>query len=335
MPNADPPLVLVLAEKSPPGLEHGHPLARLRQVSEHQLAAELPTADALLVWDFLTDALPRAWPAQGGPRWVHTASAGVDRLMFPGLVNSGAVLTNARGVFEQPIAEYVAGQVLALAKDFAGTRELQLARTWKHRETERVGGTQALVVGGGPIGRATARLLGALGLRVRLVARTARAHDPEMGRVHSFEELDTLLPEADWVVSAAPLTPQTADMFDAATFGRMKRGARFLNVGRGPLVVEKDLLGALESGQLGGAALDVFRTEPLPTDSPLWDAPNLLVSPHMSADTHGWLEDLVEVFTDNLARWCAGRELHNVVDTKLGYVPVGAARAAGAEEETR
>jgi phosphoglycerate dehydrogenase-like enzyme len=266
---------------------------------------------------------------------VHTASAGVDRLMFPALIDSDATVTNSRGVFERPIAEYVAGLVLAMAKDLPGTYELQRSRTWRHRETERVSGTRAVVVGGGPIGRATARLLSALGLRTALVARTAREADPEFGRVHGFTELPRLLPEADWVVSAAPLTDETADMFDAAAFGRMKRGARFINVGRGPLVVEDDLLAALHEGRLGGAALDVFREEPLRKDSPLWQAPGLLVSPHMSADTHGWLQDLAEVFLSNFDRWVTGRPLLNIVDKKLGYVPVAAADIPETEEGMR
>ncbi|NBE56957.1 D-2-hydroxyacid dehydrogenase [Streptomyces boluensis] len=322
MTDTTTPRVLVLSGEPPAGLAPLAGLAELRTVTEERLAAELPGADALLVWDFSTDALPAVWPRAGGPRWVHTASAGVDRLMFPALVDSDTVVTNARGVFEQPIAEYVAGQVLALAKDFAGTYARQRERVWEHRVTERVAGTRAVVVGGGPIGRATARTLAALGLRVSLVGRTARTDDPEVGRVHAFAELDALLPDADWVVAAAPLTEQTRDMFDARAFALMKRGARFLNVGRGPLVVEEDLLYALRQGRLGGAALDVFREEPLDRDSPLWDAPGLLVSPHMSADTTTWLDDLAEVFVDNFTRWRAGRPLRNVVDKKLGYVPV-------------
>jgi phosphoglycerate dehydrogenase-like enzyme len=242
--------------------------------------------------------------------------------MCPELTESDTVLTNARGVFEQPIAEYVTGLVLAMAKDFPGTYDLQRSRTWQHRETMRVSGSRAVVVGAGPIGRAITRLLNALGVRTGLVGRTSRDNDAEFGRVHGFGELPGLLPDADWVVSAAPLTEQTADMFDAVTFGRMKQGARFINVGRGPLVVEDDLLAALTSGRLGGAALDVFRTEPLPPDSAYWDTPGLLVSPHMSADTYGWLDDLAEVFIDNFERWTSGRPLRNTVDKKLGYVPV-------------
>jgi phosphoglycerate dehydrogenase-like enzyme len=332
MSETGPPVVVVLGDDRPPLLERMGQAARLRQVTQQGLREALAEADVLLVWDFLTDALPEAWPDHGGPRWVHTASAGVDRLLFPALIDSDAVITNSRGVFERPIAEYVAGLVLAMAKDLPGTYDLQRSRVWRHRETERVAGTRAVVVGGGPIGRATAHLLSALGLRTALVARTAREADPDFGRVHGFAELPRLLPEADWVVSAAPLTDETADMFDAATFGRMKRGARFINVGRGPLVVEDDLVAALREGRLGGAALDVFREEPLPADSPLWRTPGLLVSPHMSADTHGWLEDLAEVFLSNFERWVTGRPLHNIVDKKLGYVPVATADTPKIEE---
>jgi phosphoglycerate dehydrogenase-like enzyme len=335
VPKTEKSRVLVLADHRPSGLEEVAAHAELVCIPEDRLAAELPHADALLVWEFGTDALPGAWPERGGPSWVHTASAGVDRLMFPALRDSDAILTNSRGVFEQPIAEYVAGQIIALAKDFAGTYDRQRDHVWRHRVTQRVWGTRAVVLGGGPIGRAVVRTLRALGIETDLVGRTRREGDPEVGTVHAFDELDALLTRADWVVCAAPLTEQTQDLFDAATFARMKRGARFVNVGRGPMVVEKDLLSALEEGQLGGAALDVFREEPLPADNPLWDAPNLLVSPHMSADTDTWLDDLAEVFADNFTRWRAGRPLRNVVDKELGYVPVADAPQAAAEEGSR
>jgi len=325
MGTSGPPVVVVLGDATPQLLDRVGRTARVVSVGEPDLREALAGADVLLVWDFLTGALPEAWPSSGGPRWVHTASAGVDRLMFPALVRSDAQITNSRGVFEEPIAEYVTGLVLAMAKDLPGTLELQRSREWRHRDTERVTGTRAVVVGGGPIGRAVARMLSALGLRTALVARSARGSDPEFGRVHGFTELSGLLPDADWVVCVAPLTEQTADMFDAAAFSRMKRGARFINVGRGQLVVEADLLDALRSGRLGGAALDVFREEPLADDSPLWQAPGMLVSPHMSADTYGWLDALAELFAVNFERWTAGRPLLNVVDKSLGYVPVAAA----------
>jgi phosphoglycerate dehydrogenase-like enzyme len=272
------------------------------------LAEALPGAEVLLVWDFLSDAVRDAWPAADALRWVHTASAGVDRLTFPGLLESDVTLTNSRGVFDRPMAEYVLGLVLAMAKDLPGTLAAQARREWRHRETEPIAGRRAVVVGGGPIGHAIAGLLGAVGMDVVLVGR------------RDFDDLPGLLPGADWLVLAAPLTDATRGMLDATTLALLRPSARVINVGRGALVVEPDLVDALQAGKLAGAALDVFAREPLPADSPLWTQPGVIVSPHMSGDLIGWRQDLVEVFRDNLARYRVGAPLRNVVDKKLGYV---------------
>lgn len=290
--------------------------ARVLHADETTLASQLPCADALLVWDFTSDAVRRAWPGEGPrPRWVHTASAGVDHLMCPELAASDTVVTNARGVFDQPIAEYVAALVLAMAKDLPRTLGLQRERSWCHRESGRVAGTRACVVGSGPIGRAVAGTLKALGITVALVGRAARPG------VHGTAELDLLLTRADWVVCAAPLTDGTRGMFDARRFGLMQPSARFVNIGRGPLVVEADLVAALSKRWIAGAALDVFEHEPLPADSPLWTAPGLIVSPHMSGDTVGWRDELGAQFMELYEDWAAGRPLRNVVDKERGYVP--------------
>jgi phosphoglycerate dehydrogenase-like enzyme len=315
------PRVLVLDDDPLPNLDRLSGRATVVHTDEKSLVERLPEADVLLVWDFLSDAVREAWPGGGPrPRWVHTPSAGVDRLL-PELADSDAVITNARGVFDQPIAEYVTGLVVAMAKDFRGSWELQRERRWRHRETFRVGGSRAVVVGSGPIGRKIGRTLMALGVTVDLVGRTEREGDPDFGRVHATGALNTLLAEADWVVCVAPLTESSRGMFDAAAFSAMKPGAHFVNVGRGQHVVEADLLDALHGGRVAGAALDVFHTEPLPEDSPLWEAPGLWISPHMSGDTVGWRDDLAEQFLDNFDRWYAGEPLHNVVDKGLGYVP--------------
>ncbi|TDC77026.1 D-2-hydroxyacid dehydrogenase [Streptomyces hainanensis] len=310
------PRVLVLDAEPLPRLDRLAGRAEVLHSDENSLVDRLPAADVLLVWDFTSDAVRHAWPGPGPrPSWVHTASAGVDRLLFPELLASDAVITNARGVFDGPIAEYVAGLVLSLAKDFRVGWELQHERRWLHRETEKVAGGRAVVVGSGPIGRRIGDTLRALGLHVTLVGRRAR------GEVRAADELPGLLGLADWVVCAAPLTPETTGLFDAAAFARMKPTARFINVGRGQHVVERDLVAALRAGTLAGAALDVFENEPLPADSPLWDVPGLVVSPHMSGDTFGWRDDLGEQFLDNFDRWHAGEPLFNVVDKDLGYVP--------------
>lgn len=319
--------LLVFGTDPAPRLDRISGTANLVFSDEKTLPDLLPSADALLVWDFLSDAVRDAWPGSGPrPRWVHTASAGVDRLMCPELIESDTVVTNARGVFDQPIAEYVAGLVIAMAKDFPGSWELQRQRRWQHRETRRVAGTRAAVVGSGPIGRAVARTLAALGVHVDLVGRTPREGDPEFGRVHGSSALwepGGLLANADWVVCVAPLTDATRGMFDARAFGLMKPDAHFINVGRGQLVVQKDLTDALIDRTIAGAALDVFEEEPLPEESRVWDVPNLLVSPHMSGDTIGWRDALAEQFMDNFERWAAGEPLLNLVDKRLGYVPVG------------
>ncbi|MFJ2741740.1 D-2-hydroxyacid dehydrogenase [Streptomyces sp. NPDC087440] len=316
-PGARDVTLLVLDAEPLPRLGSLTGRTRILHGDESTIESQLPEADVLLVWDFLSDAVRRAWPGPGArPRWVHTASAGVDHLMCPELTASDTVVTNARGIFETPIAEYVAGLVLAAAKDFHGTNELQRQRRWQHRETRRVAGTRAVVVGSGPIGRAVAATLEGLGVKVALTGRTARAG------VHGPEDLMPLLAGADWVVAAAPLTGATRGMFDARAFDAMSPSAYFINVGRGQLVVEDDLLAALRKRWIGGAALDVFEQEPLPPESPLWDVPGLIVSPHMSGDVVGWRDELSAQFLELYDLWAAGKPLPNVVDKNVGYVPL-------------
>ncbi|MGW7819126.1 D-2-hydroxyacid dehydrogenase [Streptomyces puniciscabiei] len=310
------PTVLVLDAEPPPRLGRLTGRARIVHTDAAHLAERLPQADVLLVWDFASHAVREAWPGQGPrPAWVHTASAGVDHLLGPELAASDTVVTNARGTFDQPIAEYVAALVLAVAKDLPRTLEHQRERTWRHREGRRVAGTRACVVGSGPIGRAIVRTLKALGVTTALVGRVPRTG------VHGPADLDRLISRADWVIAAAPLTEETYRMFDARRFGVMQPSAFFVNVGRGQLVDEDALAHALTRRWITGAALDVFTTEPLPEDSPLWELPGLIVSPHMSGDTVGWRDELAAQFVELYERWAAGRSLVNVVDKKRGYVP--------------
>lgn len=295
-------------------------LCEVRYASAADLPTALAGADVLFMWDFLSRALEGAWPSADRLRWIHQAGAGVDRILLPGVVESDVVVTNSRNVFDRSIAEYVLGLVLAFAKDTARTLDLQRRHTWRHRDTEMVDGRDAVVVGVGPIGREIARLLRGVGMSVRGVGRTARAGDADFGEILASAELHAALRDADYVVIAAPLTESTTAMFDAAAFEAMRPTARLVNIGRGEIVVERELVEALASGRIAGAALDVFETEPLPDDSPLWDMPNVVVSPHMSADFVGWLDALAEVFVDNFRRWHAGEPLRNVVDKELGYV---------------
>jgi phosphoglycerate dehydrogenase-like enzyme len=161
--------------------------------------------------------------------------------------------------------------------------------------------------------------LRAAGMRVLGTARSARK-DEAFDAVYANDDLHGVLPEADYVVITAPLTEQTEGLFDAAAFERMKNSARLINVGRGPIVQETALIEALQNGQIGGAALDVFETEPLPADNPLWDMPEVMISAHMAGDFIGWRRALGEQFVENFRRWAGGDTLFNVVDKTRGYV---------------
>ncbi|MCW4352104.1 D-2-hydroxyacid dehydrogenase [Hoyosella sp. YIM 151337] len=295
--------------------------ATVRFAGAEDLPEALPGSHVLFAYDFFSHALPDNWRAADSLQWIHIASAGVERFIFPELRDSGVIVTNSRGIFDDTIAEYVLGQIISFAKDFPGSWQLQQQREWKHRDSRRVGGSRALIVGTGPIGRAIARLLKAAGVEVTASGRRARANDPDFGTVTAQENLEDALSHADYVIAIAPSTPQTYHMFDATTFRAMKDTACFINVARGDLVVTDDLIAALRAGTIAGAALDVTDPEPPPDDHPLWEAPNTVITPHHAGDVVGWRDDLTRLFADNYRRWAAGDTLLNVVDKERGYVP--------------
>lgn len=300
------------------------PLEQLTQVEytdEAGLAEALRGAEVLFAYHFTSKALPDAWHGADALQWLQVAAAGVDPFMTDEVRASEVVVTNSRGVFDDAIAEYVLGQVLSFAKDLPGSWRRQQEHRWEHRESERVAGTRALVIGTGPIGRTIARLLRGAGLQVRGSGRRAREQDPDFTTVCAQEDLPTELALADWVVLAAPLTEATRGMIDADALAAMRPGARLINVGRGELVRTDDLVTALREETIAGAALDVLDPEPLPAEHPLWALPTALITPHNSGDFVGWRRALVELFAENLTRWQAGEELHNVVDKTMGYVP--------------
>jgi len=325
--NRRTPVVAILGasrEEPPPRIGPVVDSASVRfAVDAAELERVLGGADALFVWDFRSTDLRDAWHRADRLEWVHVAGAGVDAVLFPDLVESSVTVSSSRGIFDRSIAEYVLGLILLFAKDFHRSFEYQRNRKWVHRETAMLAGKRLLVVGAGPIGRMLARHARCLGMEVSAVARTARSSDEDFGRVFASEDLDKALPEADYVVIAVPLTAQTEGMFGTAQFERMKRSARLINVGRGRIVDEPALVEALREVQIAGAALDVFWEEPLPQDHPLWDMPQVVISPHMSGDFVGWLDALGELFVDNFQRRRQGDELLNVVDKEKGYAPSG------------
>lgn len=309
------------AGTAPPQLEELEDRVELRVTDDAGLAAAVRGAQALFLWDFFSTAVERVWDECGDLEWIHVAAAGVDTLLFDALRTSDVTVTNARGVFDRPIAEYVLGAVLAHAKLVHESHDLQRDRTWRHRETRSVRGARVVVVGTGGIGREIARLLRAVGMEVTGAGSRARSGDPDFGDVVDSGELARHVGQVDYLVNAAPLTDRTHGLIDRAVLEALPSTAHLVNIGRGATVVEEDLLAALADGRLDGATLDVFATEPLPQDSPFWDAPGVVVSPHMSGDVVGWRDTLAEQFVANARRWLAGEPLENVVDKERGYVP--------------
>ncbi len=326
------PVIAVLCpdDDRPPHLELVEERADVTYTDTAGLAAAIEGADALLLWDFFSSAVKDVWPHAGRLRWIHVAAAGVDKLLFDDLAESDVVVTNARGVFDRPIAEFILAAILAVAKDVHTSHDLQQERSWQHRETALVRGQHVLVIGTGSIGREAARLLAAVGMTVRGAGRTARSDDRDFEALVASGDLAEHVGWADHVVVSAPLTDQTRGLVDEAVLAAMKPSAHLVNIGRGAIIDEPALVRALQAGQLAAASLDVFVTEPLPDESPLWSMPNVAVTPHMSGDAGGWREMLADQFVANALRWCDGEALFNVVDKRLGFASPSSAAASTA-----
>jgi phosphoglycerate dehydrogenase-like enzyme len=284
-----------------------------------------------------SDAFDRLLARAPHLAWVHSATSGVERALTPASRERGLVVTNARGVFSRPIAEYVLMMILAVSRRLPQLLELQRERTWQPLEGAELRDVTVGIVGLGSIGRAVGALATAFGCRVVAIRRrpdgegsgdgTAEDADGDqrtfgeamLDRVGGPETLPELLGESDFIVLAAPLTPETEEMINAETLGMVKPGAWLINVARGRLIDERALLRALRDGSLGGAVLDTFRDEPLPPMSSFYDLPNVIVTPHTAWSSGRVLDRSIELFCDNLRLFAKGEPLLNVVDPAAGY----------------
>jgi phosphoglycerate dehydrogenase-like enzyme len=250
----------------------------------------------------------------------------VERVLTRAAARRGLVITNARGVFSEPIAEYVLMMILAVIRRLPQLLELQRERTWQPLEAREMRDVTIGIVGLGSIGGTVARLALAFGARVVAIRREPVGPDGPLpaglegiARLLTPDRLPELLAESDFVVLALPLTPDTEDLFDARMLGRLKPGAWLVNVARARLIDERALVRALRDGHLGGAILDTLRDEPLAPESPIYDVPHLIVTPHTSWSSGRVLDRSIELFCENLGRFAAGEELLNAVDPGRGY----------------
>jgi phosphoglycerate dehydrogenase-like enzyme len=259
-------------------------------------------------------------------KWLHSTAAGVGQLMYPELRKSGIEVTNASGVHRIPMAEHILGILIALARRFPDCFRYQQRSLWAQRELwnapirpRELRGQVLLFIGFGAIGREVAKIIRPLGMRVWAVTRSGRAEEGLAEQVFPASKLDEVLPQADFVVLAAPETPETRKMIGPREFGLMKPSVYFLNVSRGALVDEPALISVLEQRKIAGAALDVASQEPLPPENPLWKLDNAFITPHMSAVSEHLWERQTDLLMENLERWFAGDELLNRVDLNRGY----------------
>ena len=256
-------------------------------------------------------------------RWVQGTAAGAgEQVRAAGLTAEDferIAFTTSSGIHGSQLAEFAFLGLLAFNKDLPRLLRDKAARHWDHYPVRELAGQTMLIVGFGSIGDEIARRAKAFGMRVIGVNRSGASGSPNVDEMRGIGSLATLLPTADAVVLALPATHETRQMIDGRAIGLMRHGAVFVNVGRGAVVDEDALVAALESGRLRGAALDVFATEPLPSDSPLWDLPNVLISPHTAALSIHENARIVELFCENVRRYLAGEELINRIDPRLLY----------------
>jgi phosphoglycerate dehydrogenase-like enzyme len=258
-------------------------------------------------------------------RWVQSPAVGVGSLMFPELLASDVVITSARGIRARAIAEHVLGVAIALARRLPDAFRAQAEHRWAQDELESarirtLEGLRMGIVGLGAIGTEVAKLAAAFGLSIGAIRRRADRPGPAgIQNIWPPDRLLDLLADSDVVVIAAPHTPETKHLIGGRELRAMKRNAFLINVSRGKLIDDAALIAALEDGHLAGAALDVFTSEPLDHDSPYWDMPNVIVTPHTSGAMQDYWTPLVALFSENLRRFERGEPLLNVVDKALGY----------------
>lgn len=298
-----------------------HPPANRDAAQEAEFRALL--AETEILFDFDTATAPELAQIAPRLRWIQASSAGVGQAVVRyGLDHTDIIVTTASGVHAVPLAEFVLLAMLMFTKRYGLLAELKAARRFERFSSGQLPGKTLAIVGPGRVGREIARLARPFGVRVTALGRTPRS-PAELGveRVYTRPDLHAMLAEADFVVLIAPHTPETEGMIGAGEIAAMKRGAVLINIARGQLLDEDALLVALREGHLAGAALDVFREEPLPADSPFWELPNVIVNSHSASTSDGEDERIVDIFCENLRHYLAGQpeRMGNILDKGRMY----------------
>ena len=301
-------------------LRRRFPAVRFLHAGDDEAMARLIGTAEVAFTSVLT---PAAFAAAPRLRWVHSPAAGVGSMLFPAMRESGVVLSNSRGMNAAAVAEHALMLMLAAARRLPEAVRAQTERRWIASELSglpSLGGRTLLIAGLGAIGRQLAGMAGGLGMRVLATTRELDRPVPDgVAEVRDPSALASLLPAADFVVLAAPLTAETRGLIGARELALMKSSAWLVNVARGKLVDEHALTDALGRGAIAGAALDVVEDEPLAPSSPLWSMPNVILTPHVAGFRQDYWEAATELFAANLHRYCNGEAVANIVDKRAGY----------------
>jgi phosphoglycerate dehydrogenase-like enzyme len=287
-----------------------------------KIAKFAPEADIILNGEFKDPSLfQNAFVLATRVRWIHALSAGVEHILSPEIIASPVPLTNGRGVFRRPLAEWAVSAMLHFQYDHRRLIRQQEAGVWEAFDIEELHGTTIGIVGYGEIGRAVAERAKPFGCRIVALRRRPEnsAGDPLIDRAYAPAQINEMLAVCDFVVASAPLTPETRGLVGPGQIAVLKPSAVVINIGRGPVIDEPALIAALEAGKIRGAALDVFDVEPLPPGHAFYKLANVLLSPHSADHTPGWRDSAFQFFLDNFARFVKGEPLENVVDKHAGY----------------
>jgi phosphoglycerate dehydrogenase-like enzyme len=309
-----------------------HHLAQIRaawpgceivDAGQERIAEELPTADIYcghakvpVPWDEVVTT--------GKLQWIQSSAAGMDHCLVPSVVNSDIPVTSASGVLAKQVADHTLALLTGILRNMPTFFRAQNAREFIRRPTHDLHGATIGIVGMGGNGRVLARVLKPFETTILATDWYPENKPTEVDELLPADKLDSILPKCDILILAAPLNTHTRGMIDERRLRLLPKHAVLINMARGPLVVESDLASVLKSGHLWGAGIDVTEVEPLATDSPLWDIPNLIITPHVGGQRKSRIDDMTQLFLENSRRWQAGETLINKVDKPLGFPEKGA-----------
>ena len=295
------------------------PDATIVSTDMDHIADQISDAEILVAWGM--DNIQPFYAQAGKLRWIHALTAGVESIIFPETQNSSVLISNSKGIHGIPMAEHVLGLMLSFSRRLNLFYRQQAQHLWKRpaiQDLHEINGKTLAIVGLGSIGHEIAKKAKAMDMHV-IAAKREMTQEPFVDRLYRPEQLLEMLSQADFVVVTLPLTDATRNLFGREQFAAMKPTAYFINVSRGGVVQEDQLVAALKENTIAGAGLDVFVQEPLPESSPFWDLPNVIVTPHLSAISPVYLDRALQLFAKNLAHYLEGTPLPTLIDKERGY----------------